>query len=425
MAHVEDRWYRKGPDGRKVKTARYGTGKRWRARITGPDGKEHGKCFDLKTEAERFMNTSAADVTRGTWLAPDAGRVTLQTYGEGWLSMQTFEASTREAVETRLRKHVYPVLGRYTLAQLAASPSLVQAWLAGLAVSDAYAKVIFTTLSTILNAAVADKKITANPCRERNVVKRRKAASRPVEAWASQQVADVRAALPERWRILVDLGADLGLRQGEIFGLAVGDVDFLRKVVHVRRQVRIVGSRLVFAPPKGGESKIRDVPLPKTIALALAQHLERHPARKVILPWEQSGGEDVTAELVLTSVTGKACNRNTFNTYVWKPALEAAEIPATRANGVHVLRHTFASNLLHHGVGIKAVSDYLGHSSAAITLGIYAHTMPAHDQMRAVIDQVAADRGPGGQPRRDAQMPTAAGPAHPISHGPATAQAGA
>jgi integrase len=365
-------------------------------RFTGPDGKEHSRSFDRKADAERFRDTTAADVHRGAWLDPDAGRVTLQAYAEGWLSIQTFEASTREAVETRLRKHVYPVLGSRTLAQLAASPSVIQAWLAGLAVSDAYAKVIFTTLSTILNAAVADKKITANPCRERNVVKRRKAASHPVETWTAQQIADVRMALPERWRVLVDLGARIGLRQGEIFGLSPDDVDWLRPggaVVHVRRQVRIVVSRLVFAPPKG--NKVRTVPLPESVKVALTAHLERHPARKVTLPWEEPGGGDVTAELILTSVTGKACNRNTFNTYVWKPALEAAGIPASRANGMHVLRHTFASNLLHHGVGIKAVSDYLGHSSAAITLGIYAHTMPAaHDQMRQVIDSLAQDHGP-------------------------------
>jgi hypothetical protein len=53
-------------------------------------------------------------------------------------------------------------------------------------------------------------------------------------------------------------------------------------VVHVRRQVRIVRSRLVFALPK--RNKLRDVPLPESVALALAAHLEHHPARPVTLP---------------------------------------------------------------------------------------------------------------------------------------------
>lgn len=137
------------------------------------------------------------------------------------------------------------------------------------------------------------------------------------------------------------------------------------------------------------------LPLPESVALALAGHLEHHPARPVTLPWEEPGGSPETAELIMTSVTGKAVNRNTFNTYGWKPVLAAAGIPAGRANGCHALRHYFASTLLHHGVGIKAVSDYLGHSSPTITLDIYAHVMPAaHDQMRAVIDASAQDHGP-------------------------------
>jgi integrase len=68
-------------------------------------------------------------------------------------------------------------------------------------------------------------------------------------------------------RAVMAVAAGLGLRQGECFGLAVEDVDFPRGVVHARRQVRIVASRLVFAPPKTG--KTRGVPLPESIALRL------------------------------------------------------------------------------------------------------------------------------------------------------------
>jgi len=390
VAHVEDRWRRAGRR----------NGLRWRVRFTGPDGREHSRSFARKADAERFLATTMADVHRGQWLDPDAGRVTLRAYAEGWLAIQSHEASTREAVGMRLRKHVYPKLGGYTLAQLAASPSLIQAWVSGLGVSEAYARVIFTTLSAVLSAAVADRKITANPCQERTV-RRPKAASHKVEPWTAGQVAAVRAALPERWQILADLGAGLGLRQGEILGIAVADIDFLRRVVHVRRQVRMVAARLVFAEPKGG--KQRDIPLPESVALALAAHLAAHPARPVTLPWKEPGGEPVTAELIMASATGKAVNRNTFNTYAWKPALAAAGIPATRANGCHALRHYFASSLLHHGVDVRALSEYLGHSNPGFTLRIYTHLMPAaHDRMREAIDALAAQ-----------------------DHGPATAQEGA
>lgn len=88
-------------------------------------------------------------------------------------------------------------------------------------------------------------------------------------------------AMPGPYRALVDIGSGLGLRQGEIFGLALEDVDFLRRVVHMRRQVRIVRSQLVIALPK--RSKQRDIPLPDTVGLALAAHLDAYPAQPVTL----------------------------------------------------------------------------------------------------------------------------------------------
>jgi integrase len=273
----------------------------------------------------------------------------------------------------------------------------VQSWLAGLSVSAAYAKIVFTTLSTIMNAAVADELVTKNPCRARNVT-RPKASSRRIDPWSAEQVDAVRAFLPEPWRILVDIGSALGLRQGEVFGLAATDIEWLRKggpVVHVRRQVRIIRGRLVFAQPKGG--KQRTIPLPESVRLALAEHLREHPARPVTLPWLEPGGKPVTAELVLTSVTGLAMNRNTFNVHAWKPALRAAGLdPAARENGTHALRHYFATLLLSSGCDVKSVSEYLGHSSPAITLQFYAHVMPsAHDRMRETIDASRAqDHGP-------------------------------
>ena len=61
-----------------------------------------------------------------------------------------------------------------------------------------------------------------------------------------------------------------------MFGLALDDVDFLRRVVHVRHQVRMVSARLVLAPPKGG--KERDVPCLTRSRCAWAQR-NAHPAR--------------------------------------------------------------------------------------------------------------------------------------------------
>ncbi len=179
----------------------------------------------------------------------------------------------------------------------------------------------------------------------------------------------------------------LGLRQGEVFGLAVEDVDFLRGVVRVQRQVAIVGSRLVFALPKG--RKVREVPLPSRVADVLAAHLQAFPARTVALPWEVASGKMVEARLLLSSREGGALNRNYINRAVCKPALKEAGIPAAREQGMHAGRHFYASVELEAGTSIRALAEYLGHADPGLTLRTYTHLMPqAQDKAKRAVNEV-------------------------------------
>lgn len=52
----------------------------------------------------------------------------------------------------------------------------------------------------------------------------------------------------------------------------------------------------------------------------------------------------------------------------WYRALDSAGLPRL---GLHVLRHTYATNALRAGVDVKVLSKLLGHASVAITLDLY------------------------------------------------------
>jgi integrase len=146
--------------------------------------------------------------------------------------------------------------------------------------------------------------------------------------------------------------------------------------------------------PKGG--KERDVPLPESIALRLSAYIAAFPPVSVALPWKVPDEKPVTARLIFTSREHAALNPNYVNTYLWKPALKAAEVPQARENGFHALRHHFASILLHNGLDIRALASYLGHSDPGFTLRVYVHLMPsASDRMRAAIDHVLGGEADG------------------------------
>ncbi|WEV29641.1 site-specific integrase [Streptomyces sp. 71268] len=220
--------------------------------------------------------------------------------------------------------------------------------------------------------------------------------------------------MPDCYRLLLVIGADLGLRQGEALGLSADDIDFEKEVVHVRRQVKMVRTKLCFALPKG--RKVRDVPLPPSVARAILQHMEQFAPVPVTLPWDDPTPAETPVEakhrrprtysLLVTGRERKAVNRNYFNSYVWKPALAEAGVIApleegsadgarvwepSREHGFHALRHFFASEELEAGESVVSLARWLGHSDPGFTLRKYSHFLPrAGARGTAAIDAIFA-----------------------------------
>ncbi len=184
--------------------------------------------------------------------------------------------------------------------------------------------------------------------------------------------------------------------------------------MHVRRQVKMVRAKLCFALPKG--RKVRDVPLPASVARAIRQHVEQFAPVPVTLPWDDPTPAETPVEakhrrprtysLLATGRERKAINRNYFNSYVWKPALAEAGVIApldegsrdgarvwepSREHGFHALRHFYASEELEAGESIVSLARWLGHSDPGFTLRKYSHFLPrAGARGSAAIDAIFA-----------------------------------
>ncbi len=344
---------------------------KWRARYRErPGGPQRTRQFDRKIDAERWLDGIRGDLARGVYVDPRAGRTRFENFAESWLEAQTFDESTRQAVFSRLQVHILPTFANRELRTI--RPSAVQAWIRGRSdvCAPRYVRVMLANLSAILGAAVEDGLIASNPCSSRSVRAPAVDIDRIVP-WTSAQVAAVVAAHPVAYRAVPVVAAGAGLRQGEVFGLRVCDVDFLRRRLLVRQQVKLLGGKPTIAPPKG--RKTREVPLADVVGLALAERVRRYPA--------------VDDGLVFTTRERGPLNRSYYNHHIWKPALRAAGIEPSRTNGMHALRHHYASVLLDAGESIRALADYLGHADPGFTLRVYTHLMPSsEDRARGAID---------------------------------------
>jgi integrase len=335
---------------------------RWRAY---PGGPQQRRTFDRKIDAEQFLTKIKHDLMVGSYVKPSEQRVTLADYAARWLDRMrpTWRPSTAATVTNTLDKHVLPVLGRRPLSIITRAD--VEALCASLALAPSTVGVVHQHLGQLLGGAVEDGLIVRNPAHRARLPRREATKARPVPLDVVERIA---AELPDWQRIVVPLGIGAGLRQGEMSGLTVDRIDFLRRRLTVDRQlVSRAVAEAVLAPTKTSSSN-RTIPLADFVLEALAEHLRVFP---------RSPGE-----LVLLS-KGKPVDSDTFGHY-WRRAVKAAGAPGLR---YHDLRHTFASTLLSRGVSVKAVSLWLGHASPVITLQTYAHLMPAdEDVARGVLD---------------------------------------
>lgn len=168
----------------------------------------------------------------------------------------------------------------------------------------------------------------------------------------------------------VALAAFAGLRLGEAAALQLGDIDFLRRTIDVRRQVQ---NGTDLSSPKYGSE--RTIYASEELLSLLSQHIAVHPP---------SGRE----QWLFYGPEGQPLHQNSVG-YQWRRACRRADVQGFT---LHDLRHYFASGLIAAGCDVVTVQRALGHSKPSITLDTYSHLWPtAEDRTRAASGGMLAD----------------------------------
>lgn len=348
---------------------------KWRARYRDAEGKEHARHFDKRVDAQRWLDEVTASILTGQYVDPRAGRETFEAYAEQWRAAKPHRPGTAKAVKQHLTRYAYPVLGRRPLSSI--TPSDMQSWATGLTKTHRLApstvRTVFSTVAAVFRAAAKDRKIARTPCEDIDLppVPRKK-----VVPLSVAQVLAIADQMPARYRALVIFGAGTGLRPGELFGVQVRHINFFKKTLDVEQQVQQTPGQGVRVCELKTASSYRTVPLPQVVIDALAKHLQAFPAEH--------------DEFVFQAPEGGPIAYSHFMDNVWRPAVKAAGLPA--GTGPHALRHAYASALIAAGESVKAVSERLGHTNAAMTLNTYAHLFPdSEDRTRRAIDAAFQD----------------------------------
>lgn len=272
---------------------------------------------------------------------------------------------TLDSYEDVLRAHLLPFFGAKRLSAI--DTAAVQAFKATLGrLGPATTNKILARLTTMLRVAVDWKLIEALPKIKR--VKEPKV-EKP-HYTAAEQKALLAAAedLPKAFIALL-LGDDAGMRHGEIIALRTSNIrlDDGPTGAIVVTHTACDG---VLTVPKN--SQCRRIPLTPRLREALLEYLPTLESQWVV---PNAHGEMCGCHHVIGRLLGKL--------------QDAAGIQ----RGVHILRHTFATDALKHGANVRQVQKLLGHALLATTER-YLHT--AESELDEAMLTVATRRAQGG-----------------------------
>ena len=368
MGHVQDRWMDLGPNGRKVRSPRWGKGNRWRARWI-ERGAERSKSFPTRDAAEYHL----AQIATGSKSSQQ--ELTIREFAGVWLPGQLHYAeSSRLGVELRLAKMVMPHLGDSLLSEVTRADVQRMVILWAKSYSAATIHQCYSFLTTMYASAVRDGFVKATPCAGVNLPKVSRVRVVPLTV---QQVMQLAEQIAPRHRSMVVVGAATGMRGGELRGLTWDRV-FSEDVLIDRQLTQDRHGRLQLSDPKSYSSS-RRLALGQVGRAALDRHRSEFPSESFVWTSRQGGPMD-------REVARRA----------WARA--SAGMDLRSRSGWHELRHHHASILIAAGMSPAAVAERLGHADPAETLRTYAHLWPAdHARMTAVTDAALAGLvGPSG-----------------------------
>ena len=376
-AGVEDRW--KKADG--TPSAKHGVGKRWRARYVDDQSQERERLFTRKVDAQTWLDEITAAQVTGNYIDPSRGQITFASFYKEWSSRQVWVPGTVRAMDLAAGSVTF---GNVTFADL--RPSHLEAWVKSMQDRKLQPGTIhtrFVNVRGVIRAAVRDRVLARDVSDNVSLPRQRKQSAAmtiptPAEVGTLMDVAE------PHFTGFVALAGFAGLRLGEAAALRVSDIDFMRKEIHVRRQVqRVNGGEVEIRAPKYNSE--RTIHAPQGLIETLSEHVRLLCVGAGADRWLYPG------------VGENPWHQNTVG-YHWRRTRERAGLTLK----LHDLRHFYASGLIAAGCDVVTVQRALGHSSATVTLNTYSHLWPdAADRTRRAAEAMfdAAKRSPAGSLR--------------------------
>jgi integrase len=354
----------------------------WVADYFDQGGKRHIKTFEAKKAAAAWLVEAQGEVKRGVH-TPENARIAVTEAADIWIEkgeLENLERSTLRQYRNHVDLHIKPSrIGAEKLARL--STPAIEAFRDDLLkkCSRPMARKVLTSLKSILSEAQRRGLVAHNAAQPVKVDakkrdQRKLAIGRDIPS--KQEAQTILSKADGRWRPFFITATFTGMRASELRGLTWDNVDFARKVVHVRQRANLWGE---IGAPKSAAGE-REIPMAPMVVNALKEW-------RLACPRNQEG----RLALVFPNGNGNVESHANIANRGFVPLQVAAGIvkldpeqkdesgnPVVRPKyGLHALRHFFASWAIEQGFSPKRMQALLGHSSIQMTFDVYGHLFPS------------------------------------------------
>lgn len=319
--------------------------------------------FRSRREAELEEVDARNSWNKGIYISPD--NTLLGDYLKHWIKhKQNISDQTRYVNEGHINNHIIPLIGHWSISKIRAD--VIEEFTANLQkrnLADSTIRKIFNIVNTALNAAVRREMILKNPVTM--LESKPRVRKSKIDPWSVEEIKKFLSSFDNRYKIVYKLAIYTGMRQGEIMGLGLSDVDLANRKINIRQTLDFNGL------PKAGAKTLsgnRSIDIPDDLYDDIKAQYDLMMSEIV------ANGEDYNKHrLFICTTKGHPCRKQQL-VKSWHIFLEKSGVRKVR---FHDLRHTCASLLLSIGTHPKVVQELLGHSSIKITMDLYSHLMPS------------------------------------------------
>ncbi len=321
--------------------------------------------FERRCDAGEVISRSEQKENDLLQMQEAAKIMTLRRYGETVFMPSktvTISENSRCSFQGNLDHWIYPALGDLKMPDI--TPANISALLLSMqsqGKSHGTCVKVYTILNSLFKMAYMSDTIPKNPMDKVERPKPRKGEMQKtgVEAFTAEELSHILSCLdqePLKWRAMVRLLADTGIRRGECCGLQWKDIDFQNNLITIAGNLCYTPDKGIYLDtPKNGKTRTIDIDPGVTDLL--------HQLRI-----EQAG--HAISSFVFTQENSPEPMHPQSPTRYLKQFSERYGIPGLHP---HKLRHSFASVAITNGADIASVSEKLGHGDKAVTLRMYTH----------------------------------------------------